>query len=108
MHAVICDGGKQYRVQEGDTLLVEKKDLLPGETVQFDQVLSLSDGEKSQVGTPYLKDISVTGRVKGITPGPKVIVFKFRRRKSSHTKNGHRQKYTEVQITKINTKEEKK
>ncbi|MEK7486266.1 MAG: 50S ribosomal protein L21, partial [Planctomycetota bacterium] len=64
---------------------------------------SLFDGEKSQTGTPYLKEISVTGKVKCLTPGPKVIVFKFRRRKSSHVKNGHRQKYTEVHITKINT-----
>lgn len=101
MYAVICDGGKQYQVKEGDTLLLEKKELLPGSSLQFEQVLSLSDGEKVQIGSPYVKGAKVTGRVNKTIAGPKLIVFKFRRRKTSMMKKGHRQKYTEVQITKI-------
>lgn len=103
MQAVIADGGKQYLVKEGDTVLVEKKELSPGSSVTFDQVLSVSNGEVVQLGDPYVKEASVVGKVKRLKGGPKVIVFKFRRRKSSSVRNGHRQKYTEVQITKINS-----
>jgi large subunit ribosomal protein L21 len=101
MHAVIADGGKQYRVQEGDILLLEKKELLPGNSFTFEHVLALSDGEKTRIGAPYLTGVQVQGKVQKVVAGPKLIVFKFRRRKDSKVKNGHRQKYSKIQITKI-------
>jgi large subunit ribosomal protein L21 len=101
MYAVIKTGGKQYRVAEGQTLKVEKLPLESGAAVEFDQVLMVADGEQVSVGTPYLEGGKVTGTVKNHGRAKKIEVVKFRRRKHHRKQMGHRQYYTEVEITGI-------
>jgi len=96
MYAVIETGGKQYRVQEGDVITVEKLKALAGESVTFDRVLMLSDGETIQVGTPILE--SVFGTVVENGKGEKIIIFKYKAKKDYRKKQGHRQPYTKVKI----------
>ena len=98
--AVIRTGGKQYRVTEGDTIRVEKLEGSPGDAVSFSEVLAL-EGEAPRFGTPLLEGVTVAGQIKSHGRGEKLIVFKFKRRKRYRRKNGHRQAYTEVQITKV-------
>lgn len=101
MYAVIASGGKQYKVQEGEILKVEK---LPGEVgakVAFDNVLMFSDGEKTSIGTPLLEDISVQGHIVEQNKAKKIIVFKYKRRKRYRRKQGHRQQYTAIRIDSI-------
>ena len=100
MYAVIATGGKQYRVQEGDIITIEKIKAEVGETVAFDKVLVLSDGNDVKVGTPYL-DAAVTGSVVEHGKGQKVIIFKYKAKKDYRKKQGHRQPYTLVEITSI-------
>ena len=100
MYAVIQTGGKQYRVQEGDILRIEKLDAEPGKKVTFDQVLLLGEGDKIKVGADAAK-ATVTAVVTGEGRGKKVIIFKKRRRKHYRLTQGHRQPFTAVQITKI-------
>lgn len=102
MHAVIRTGGKQYRVTPGDVVTVERLADNAGATVTFDEVLMVSDGEQSLVGTPLLEDASVTGTVAEQMRAPRVIVFKKKRRKNHRKRNGHRQQLTVVRITDIN------
>ncbi len=102
MYAVIETGGKQYRVQEGDTLFVEKIAAQQGEEVKFDNVLLVSDGGDIKVGKPYIEDVCVEGKVLKHGKGKKVIVFKYKAKKDYRKKQGHRQPYTKVEITKIN------
>ena len=97
MYAVIETGGKQYRVQEGDIITIEKIKAEVGETVAFDKVLVLSDGNDVRVGTPYL-DAAVTGSVVEHGKGQKVIIFKYKAKKDYRKKQGHRQPYTMVKI----------
>lgn len=97
MYAVIETGGKQYRVQEGDVITVEKLGVEAGETVTFDKVLLLNDGTEVKVGTPYL-DAAVTGSVVENGKGQKVIIFKYKAKKDYRKKQGHRQPYTMVKI----------
>ena len=97
MYAVIETGGKQYRVQEGDVITVEKLNAEAGETVTFDKVLLMSDGKEVKVGTPYL-DAAVTGSVVENGRGQKVIIFKYKAKKDYRKKQGHRQPYTMVKI----------
>ena len=97
MYAVIETGGKQYRVQEGDIITVEKLGVEAGETVTFDKVLLLNDGKEVKVGTPYL-DAAVTGSVVENGKGKKVIIFKYKAKKDYRKKQGHRQPYTMVKI----------
>ena len=97
MYAVIETGGKQYRVQEGDIITIEKIKAEVGETVAFDKVLVLSDGKDVKVGTPYL-DAAVTGSVVEHGKGQKVIIFKYKAKKDYRKKQGHRQPYTMVKI----------
>ena len=97
MYAVIETGGKQYRVQEGDIITIEKIKAEVGETVAFDKVLVLSDGNDVKVGTPYL-DAAVTGSVVEHGKGQKVIIFKYKAKKDYRKKQGHRQPYTMVKI----------
>ena len=97
MYAVIETGGKQYRVQEGDIITIEKIKAGVGETVAFDKVLVLSDGNDVKVGTPYL-DAAVTGSVVEHGKGQKVIIFKYKAKKDYRKKQGHRQPYTMVKI----------
>ena len=101
MYAVIKTGGKQYRVSQGDTLKVEKLDAGEGDPVEFDQVLMVGEGEDVKVGTPYLDGSRVTATVKAHGRGKKVEIIKFRRRKHHMKRMGHRQDFTEVEITGI-------
>ena len=101
MYAVIKTGGKQYRVAQGDTLKVEKLDAGEGDSVEFDQVLMVGEGEDVKIGTPYVDGSRVTATVKGHGRGDKVEIIKFRRRKHHMKRAGHRQDYTELEITGI-------
>ena len=97
MYAVIETGGKQYRVQEGDVITVEKLNAEAGETVAFDKVLVLGEGKDIKVGAPYTGDV-VTGSVVENGKGQKVIIFKYKAKKDYRKKQGHRQPYTMVKI----------
>ncbi len=101
MYAVIKSGGKQYRVAEGDVLRVEKLKAEEGETIQFDEVLLVADGDKVTVGTPRVKGGSVSGEVVTQARARKIEVVKFKRRQDYERHYGHRQHYTEVRITGI-------
>ena len=101
MYAVIKTGGKQYRVIQGDTLRVETLDASEGDAVEFDQILMVGDGEDVRIGTPMIEGGKVTATVKGHGRAKKVEIIKFRRRKHHMKRMGHRQNYTEVEITGI-------
>ena len=101
MQAVIVTGGKQYSVKEGDVIYVEKLGAEADTTVTFDQVLAVLDGESSKFGAPVVSGASVEAKVLKNGKGKKVIVFKYRSKKDSKSKQGHRQPYTKVQIEKI-------
>ena len=100
MYAIVESGGKQYQVEKDAVIRVEKIAAEPGSEVVFDKVL-MTGGDSCQVGTPYLKDVLVKGQVVAQGRGPKVLVFKRRRRKDSKCLHGHRQDYTAVRITSI-------
>ncbi|HQP36205.1 MAG TPA: 50S ribosomal protein L21 [Polyangiaceae bacterium] len=100
MYAVIKTGGKQYRVTEGQSLRVEKLLGQPGEKVTFDQVL-LIGGDKLQIGHPTVSGAKVEAEIVDHVRGPKIVIFKFRRRKNYRRKQGHRQPYTQLKITGI-------
>lgn len=101
MYAVIETGGKQYRVAEGDTLYVEKLDGDVGDTVSFDRVLLVADGDSVNIGKPVVEGAAVTGQIVGHGRDKKVIVFKFKRRKDYRRRNGHRQAFTAVKISSL-------
>ncbi|MBN2265874.1 MAG: 50S ribosomal protein L21 [Candidatus Aminicenantes bacterium] len=101
MHAVILTGGKQYRVQVGDVLAIERIGLEPGRKAQFDRVLLLEDGQDIQVGAPYLDKAMVLGLVIENFKDEKVLVFKKKRRKQFRRTRGHRQQLTKIRITRI-------
>lgn len=101
MHAVIRTGGKQYRVAEGDILRVEKLQAEAGDKVELDEVLLISDGETVAVGNPLVTGGKVTAEVRSHGRGDKIEVIKFKRRKKYRRKQGHRQDYTELQVTAI-------
>jgi len=103
MYAVIQTGGKQYRVAEGDTLKVEKIAAGVGAAVELDKVLMVADGEEVKVGKPYLDGGKVTTTIKSHGRGKKVKIIKFRRRKHHLRRQGHRQWFTELEVTGINT-----
>ncbi len=100
MYAIIETGGKQYRVQAGDVLRVEKLGAKEGEKVTFDRVLVIGEGADVKVGTPYTGDV-VEGTVLCEGKGQKVIIFKYKAKKDYRKKQGHRQPFTEVEITSI-------
>lgn len=102
MYAVIKTGGKQYKVQEGDTIRVEKLQAEEGGEINLDEVLMLADGESISVGTPTVAGASVAASVQSHGRGEKIKVVKFKRRKHHHKQMGHRQAYTELKITGIN------
>jgi len=103
MYAVIKTGGKQYRVQEGKTLRVEKLDADEGSNVTLDKVLLVSDGNNVHVGTPYLEGGKVNATVQAHGRGKKINIVKLRRRKHSRKRMGHRQYFTELHIDTIFT-----
>ena len=102
MYAVIKTGGKQYRVSPGDKLRVESLAVAEGESVDFDEILMVSDGNNVSIGNPLLSDAVVTGKVVNHGRGDKVRIVKFRRRKHHRKQMGHRQNYTELEIVSIN------
>ena len=101
MFAVLNTGGKQYKVSQGDLIEVEKLDSDVGDKVTLSQVLMVGEGEKVEVGSPYVSNCKVTGEVVEQGKGAKIIVFKKKRRKNYHRKNGHRQFFTQLKITEI-------
>lgn len=102
MHAVIKTGGKQYIVEPGDIIDIEKISGEPGEEVNFEEVLLVSaDGEDVKVGSPVVESARVEGRIVKQKRGEKIVVFKFKRRKGYRKKAGHRQNLTSVEITSI-------
>ena len=101
MNAIIVTGGKQYKVAEGDVVYIEKLDQEAGDTVKFDQVLAVIDGEKATFGTPVVAGAKVDASVVKNGKGKKVIVFKYKPKKGYRRKQGHRQPYTKVTIGKI-------
>ena len=101
MKAIIVTGGKQYTVAEGDILFVEKLGVEAEETVTFEQVLAVLDGENTKIGTPVVEGAAVEAKVVKNGKGKKVTVFKYKPKKNEKKKIGHRQPYTKVEITKI-------
>jgi large subunit ribosomal protein L21 len=101
MYAVIATGGKQYRVQEGAVLRVEKLDAQAGDSVEFGQVLLVGAGSSVTLGAPFIGSAKVVATVQSHGKGDKVRIVKFRRRKHYKREGTHRQPYTEVKITQI-------
>ena len=107
MYAIIVTGGKQYKVEKGDQIYIEKLDATEGEEVTFDQVLYVGDGEKSKVGTPTVAGATVTASVLKNGKGKKVTILKYKPKKDSRKKQGHRQPYTKVEITAVSASAKK-
>jgi len=101
MYAVVSSGGKQYKVQKGEILRVEKISGDIGAPVSFDKVFMFSDGENVNIGQPVLENVSVNGHIVEQDKAKKIIVFKYKRRKRYRRKQGHRQQYTAVKIDSI-------
>lgn len=104
MYAVIETGGKQYRVQEGDVISVEKLNASAGDKITLDKVMIVSDGKTFQVGTPYVDGAKVEASVVENGKGEKVIIFKYKSKKDYRKKQGHRQPYTMLKIEGISKK----
>ena len=102
MYAIIKTGGKQYRVEEGQMIKIEKLSAEEGDTVEFDQVLALSDDDGFKPGSPLVDGASVNGKVIEQGKGDKIIVFKYKPKIRYRKKTGHRQPYTKVLIEDIN------
>ena len=102
MFAVVKTGGKQYRVSEGDRLRVETLEAEAGASIELDSVLMVGEGESVKVGSPTVSNASVTAKIIDHGRADKVKIIKFRRRKHHMKRMGHRQNYTEVEITSIN------
>ncbi|NJD02527.1 MAG: 50S ribosomal protein L21 [Ruminiclostridium sp.] len=102
MYAVIETGGKQYKVQEGDVVFIEKLEADEGAVVTFDKVLAVSSEGNVTFGSPVVASASVSGKVLGHGKDKKIIIFKYKAKKNYRNKTGHRQPYTKVQIDKIN------
>ena len=102
MYAIIVTGGKQYRVQEGDVIFVEKMDVAEGTNVNFDSVLAVGNEGSVKVGTPVVEGASVEAKVVKNGKGKKLNIITYRPKKGSARRMGHRQPYTKVEITAIN------
>jgi large subunit ribosomal protein L21 len=101
MYAVIVSGGKQYRVQEGDVLKLESLPEEVGSVVNFEKILMVGNGDKVTIGSPFLDKCQVSAKIVSKGRGKKIRIVKFRRRKHHEKWQGHRQNYTEVEITQI-------
>ena len=101
MNAIIVTGGKQYKVSEGDVIYIEKLDNEAGDTVKFEQVLAIIDGEKATFGTPVVEGASVEAKIVKNGKGKKIRIFKYNPKKGYRKRQGHRQPYTKVEIGKI-------
>ena len=104
MYAVIESGGKQHRVEEGEVLQLEKLDAAAGDKVKFDKILLVGEGESVKIGTPYVEGGQVEAKVLKQGRGEKIKIIKFNRRKHFKKQQGHRQSFTEVEITGIKVK----
>lgn len=104
MIAVVQVGTHQYKISEGDAIKTQRLDGKKGDKVNLEQVLLYSDGTKTQIGRPFLKDVSINAEIVGQVLGPKLVSYKYRRRKTSDWKKGHRQQLTALKIGKINAK----
>ena len=98
MYAIIADGGRQYKVEQGQILEIDFRAVNAGDEITFDCVLAVSSDKGFQLGKPTVEGASVSAKVIGETKGDKIYVQKFRRRKNSKRRTGHRQKYVKVQI----------
>jgi large subunit ribosomal protein L21 len=101
MYAIVRDRGMQYRVEQGQTLQIDRLEQEPGTEIEFDEVLLVRNDETVQVGTPLVTGAKVRARVMGMFKGKKIIVFRYRRKKRYRRRTGHRQQYTRVQIQEI-------
>ena len=101
MYAIIKTGGKQYRVAEGDTVIIEKLDAAEGDTVTFDQVLMVGGDGATKIGSPLLDGATVTAKVVAQKKAKKILVFKYKAKSNYRRRQGHRQPYTKVAIEKI-------
>ena len=102
MYAVIQTGGKQYRVQQGDVIFVEKINAQADEAVTFDEVLLVGNDGETKIGTPVVEGAKVEGKVLAQVKSKKIVVYKYKAKKNERKKQGHRQPYTKVEITAIN------
>lgn len=103
MYAIFVDGGRQYRVQPGQTLDIDfREGSETGDSLSFDKVLAIGGDEGIKLGTPAVAGATVTAKVVGVEKGEKIFVQKFRRRKNSKRRTGHRQIYTRIEISAIN------
>ena len=102
MYAVIKTGGKQYRVQQGDVIFVEKIDAQADEAVTFDEVLLVGNDGETKIGTPVVAGAKVEGKVLAQVKSKKIVVYKYKAKKNERKKQGHRQPYTKVEITAVN------
>jgi len=101
MYAIITDGGRQYRVEEGQELAVDYRDVAKGSEMKFEKVLAVSGQDGLKLGQPNVVGASVTAEVLGVEMGDKIYIQKFRRRKNYRRRTGHRQMYTLIKIAKI-------
>lgn len=101
MYAIIKTGGKQYKVSEGDEIIVEKLGVEEGETVTFEEVFAIIDGEEVKIGQPKVDGAKVTATVVKNGKGPKIRIFKYRHKTNYRRRMGHRQPFTKVKIEKI-------
>ncbi|MDR1057488.1 MAG: 50S ribosomal protein L21 [Coxiellaceae bacterium] len=101
MYAIIVAGGKQYKVTPGEILHVEKLEADVGSSIEFDQVLMVTDGENIQIGIPYISGARVIGEVSEQGRGDKINIIKFRRRKHYMRRQGHRQYFTAIKVQEI-------
>lgn len=101
MYAIIETGGKQYKVEEGSVIYIEKLDSAEGDQVTFDRVLAVSGKDGMKAGEPFVAGATVTGKIEKHGRGQKIIVFKYKPKKNYRKKQGHRQPYTKVTIEKI-------
>lgn len=102
MYAIIADSGRQYKVEVGQEVDVDYRDIPVGQEVTFENVLAVSGEGDIRIGTPSVTGVTVTAEVVKVTQGPKLVVQKFRRRKNSRRRTGHRQMFTTVRVQKIN------
>ena len=101
MYAIVETGGKQVKAEVGEAIFVEKLEVAEGETYTFDKVVLVS-GDETKVGAPYVKGATVTAKVEKHGRGEKIVIFKYRPKKHSASKKGHRQAYTKLVIEAIN------
>ena len=101
MYAIIKTGGKQYKVSEGDEIIVEKLEVAEGDEVTFEEVLSVVDGENVKIGQPKVEGAKVSAKVVKNGKGPKIRIFKYKHKTNYRRRQGHRQPFTKVKIEKI-------